>query len=138
MDYKVYIKELENSQCSYFALILPNGNEWISQFIEQLVASDMNEFWKKINVLIKEKKYEEKSRIWLNEVALELTLCEGKNMFKIFSPAMMPFGGSFSYISPEDFKELLEIWMQEKTEFTKNPKEYKEKLKNTDAIIEEY
>jgi len=41
------------------------------------------------------------------------------------------------YVDPQEFKELLEMWINECIAFEQDPKLYKEKLKTSHGIIEE-
>lgn len=77
----------------------------------------------------------EKQECYGEGYAAELVEYEGRKMFKIFFH--LTKNCELGYISPEDFKELLEIWIRERSEFEKDPEAYKEKLKKNGGIVED-
>lgn len=73
---------------------------------------------------------------WTNGYTAKVIDKEGKKMIKVFF--RLDDGYEPSYISPEEFKRILEIWIKERKEFEKDSEAYKEKLKRTGGIVEEF
>lgn len=73
-----------------------------------------------------------------NEFLIEMSDVHGKKMFKIFTPLRDDFPESFPppcYISPEEFKEVLEIWIREEEKFYKNPEQYVQNVLERGATL---
>lgn len=58
---------------------------------------------------------------------------DGKKMLKIFFHLTNDYEPY--YVDPKEFKELLEIWIREKTEFDQDTEKFKEELKQKGGVV---
>lgn len=133
MQYRIGIKKMQGGYYHFYfslpddfinisAIIIDagniNGEKKLLDFIDEVV----------INKNIK-------NEYWTNGYTAQVVEKDGKKMIKVFFRLTNDYEPS--YITPEDLKELLEIWISEREEFEKDPTAYKEKLKKTGGIVEE-
>ncbi|MFA6521882.1 MAG: hypothetical protein WCT53_05895 [Candidatus Gracilibacteria bacterium] len=134
IPYKIYLKKAPQCNDYWFALGFPKELICISAII--IDAGSINgerELLDFINEIVINRNV--KNEYWTNGYTARVVEQDGKKMIKVFFRLTNDYEPS--YITPEDFKELLEIWIHEREEFEKDPEEYKEKLRKTGGIVEE-
>lgn len=131
--YKIHWFDYSGSLGPDIVLSLIPEQKIISGAIMDMNIDGKSNLLKFINNVIQGKN--EKNQYWTNGYTAEIVEKGNKKMIKVFFRLTDDYEPA--YITPEDFKELLEVWIREKAEFEKDPEAYKKKLKKQGGIVEE-